>query len=490
MSRFLETDAYKFSMATAGFPLRTENFYYTHRKSGPHFLPFNTADLISKLNLLPQGPSEDDQAFLAKQGLLQGSAAIEAFTRPVEIHSIPEGTWFFDREPVFSVRGPSSIVSWLEPLLLQLHYRIQVATAALLFPKYLSETISTVTCMQQKEIVQETLDSIRFRGKIDLSIEEDAYTSSVYKKVRALIEVVEDPSRIFEVGMRSAVCPAQHEQVIVAAKAAGLTMTSNVHLARKHGLRPVGTMGHEHIQRNGSDALAFESMRDRVPGSTSFLLDTYSTIHSGIPAAFKLIAEDPTRRDFVRFDSGDKRTQFIYAVSKARAMGISPRFILEDSLNLELTQEFEELRKLLKVPASDVIYGFGGHLVNDGHLTRDRVAAVYKLSKSGRTPTMKFGDEPGSGKESIPGLPVLYRTRLGSSDHLGDAPTGVVAQEGETVSPDLIKLTKMSQVDNGARFTVAEVKRFWGNQKLMLSPETTRLVKTLRATRVQDQGSL
>ena len=37
----LATDAYKFSMAAAGFPLRTETFTYTHRRGGPHFLPFD-----------------------------------------------------------------------------------------------------------------------------------------------------------------------------------------------------------------------------------------------------------------------------------------------------------------------------------------------------------------------------------------------------------------------------------------------------------------
>ncbi len=41
-------------------------------------------------------------------------------------------------------------------------------------------------------------------------------------------------------------------------------------------------------------------------------------------------------------------------------------------------------------------------------LTRDRVSAVYKLCQSGRCPTMKFANEAGSGKRSIPGRPVLF----------------------------------------------------------------------------------
>jgi hypothetical protein len=35
MNSPLCTDAYKFSMAEAGWPLRTEIFYYAHRKGGP-----------------------------------------------------------------------------------------------------------------------------------------------------------------------------------------------------------------------------------------------------------------------------------------------------------------------------------------------------------------------------------------------------------------------------------------------------------------------
>jgi nicotinate phosphoribosyltransferase len=38
-------------------------------------------------------------------------------------------------------------------------------------------------------------------------------------------------------------------------------------------------------------------MRERRPGRSSY--DTYDTIRSGIPAAFKLIREDPSRGDQV-----------------------------------------------------------------------------------------------------------------------------------------------------------------------------------------------
>ena len=37
----LTTDGYKFSMAEAGWPLRREVFYYSHRHGGPQLLPLD-----------------------------------------------------------------------------------------------------------------------------------------------------------------------------------------------------------------------------------------------------------------------------------------------------------------------------------------------------------------------------------------------------------------------------------------------------------------
>ncbi len=483
MSSVLETDGYKFSMAAAGFPLRTETFYYSHRKGGPHYLPF---DVEKEIRALLPGTKANDDRFLTASGYEMGGAfwaALENGT--ITVKALPKGTWFFDREPVFTVTGPSALVSWLEPLVLQFHYRIQVATLALRDPLKLAEVVKVVSCEEQKRVILETLDAIHYKGKVEIRADLAAYSEHVQSRVRGLIGAVGDPSRIFEVGMRSVACPLQHFAALSAAKEVGLKATSNVYLAKQLEIKPVGTMGHEHVQRFGSDAAAFRAMRDRFPGPTSFLLDTFSTIDSGLPEAFALIAEDPSRRDFVRFDSGDKRTQFIYAVMKARGMGIKPRFILEDSFNQEMTEEFESLRKMLDVPAEDVLYGYGAYIVKapNDPLTRDRVAAVYKLTQSGPNPTMKFGDEPGAGKESIPGQPVLYRPRLGSAEYRG--PTGIIAQEGEEMSRDFERLSGAERLPHHVHFTVGEAVAFSERKAgLGLSPATQALVQNLRQARM------
>ena len=61
-------------------------------------------------------------------------------------------------------------------------------------------------------------------------------------------------------------------------------------------------------------------------------------------------------------------------------------------------RRFEDLRAQTGVKADEQFYGFGGWLVSDGSgVSRDRVAAVYKLSQSGKRAAMKFSNDTSSG---------------------------------------------------------------------------------------------
>ena len=475
----LATDGYKFSMAEAGFPLRPETFYYSHRCGGPHILPFDVETTVRAL--LPT-VCDTDYATLSGYGYGMGGAFRHALeSGQVTLRALPKGSWFFDREPVFTVTGPSALVSWLEPLVLQLHYRIQVATLAVLStPEELAAAVGTVTCTRQRELVLETLEAVGVRAP-SIVVDSPSYRAHVRDRVRGLIDCVGDPLRLFEVGLRAATCPEQHTIALQACQEVGVVSTSHVQAAQDLGMRAVGTMGHEHVQRHGSDAAAFRAMRDRHPGPTSFLLDTWSTLHSGLPTAYALIAEDPSRHDTVRFDSGDKETQFLIANSMAKAAGVRPRFILEDGFTAAMTTRFEELRAFAGLPPEDVLYGYGGYIVKapGDPLTRDRVAAVYKLTQSGPQPTMKFGDEPGAGKESVPGEPVLWRR------YARNRWSGVIGQLGEDSAEDLC-LTGLGADDTlRVQFTPSEAMAFAAAQGEgpALSPETRDLVHALTQAR-------
>jgi nicotinic acid phosphoribosyltransferase len=486
MPSILTTDGYKFSMAAAGWPLRRETFYYTHRQGGPHLLPFDMAERVKALLPTLTDALEGELAWLEAQGYRMGGAWKQALTQQVEVCALPRGSWFFDREPAFSVTGPSALVSWLEPLIIQLHYPIQVATLARLHPDQLASAVAHITCQQQAQLVTETLDAVGVAAPT-MQISPGVYREAVTERLQALVDVVGDPSRIFEVGMRAATCTAQHRLALEACRDVGIRATSNGQLAQELGLDLVGTMGHEHVQRYRSDPQAFRAMRERHPGPTSFLLDTFSTLDSGLPAAFELIAEDPSRGDSIRYDSGDKEGQYLYATVRAKALGIQPRHVLEDGFDLETTTRFEALRDFTGLAPENQIYGYGGHIVRSpsNPLTRDRVQAVYKLAQTGPWATMKWGDELGGGKESIPGQPILYRRY-----NTDGTWTGVVAQAGEKIAGEVVELSG-AELPRRIRFTVAEAQRFGAiADRPEKSPATRALMDELYDLRSRRLGSM
>ena len=63
----LATDAYKYSMAQAGFPLRRETFYFSFRRGGPQFVPFDLEAIVREM-LDEVGPTAEDLEFARASG--------------------------------------------------------------------------------------------------------------------------------------------------------------------------------------------------------------------------------------------------------------------------------------------------------------------------------------------------------------------------------------------------------------------------------------
>ncbi len=421
----LTTDGYKFSMAEAGWPLRRETFYYAHRRGGPQLVP---TDLAAAIAAMLPAPAAGDYEYLAANQYEMGAgfkAAVQGGASLV-VRGAPRGAWVLRGEPVLTLSGPSALVSWLEPLVLQLHYRLQLATLAVTDPAALARALAWVTCPREAEIARETLDAVGVSAP-PIEAREEEYAARVAARAAELVGIVEDGARLFEVGLRSASCAPQHMIALAACKQAGIGRTSHVLGARRLGLIPVGTMGHEHVMRYGADEAAFRAMKERRPQRSSFLLDTFDTLRSGLPKALALMAEDPSAHDSIRYDSGDKEAQYAVAVREAARLGVRPVHILEDGFDAAQTRRFESLREEHGVRPDEQFYGYGGWLVagpSPSGLTRDRVSAAYKLCWSGG-PVMKFSNDVG--KRSLPGKPVVWRRVSGSG------PLGVIAQEGEPV---------------------------------------------------------
>jgi nicotinic acid phosphoribosyltransferase len=465
----LTTDGYKFSMAQAGFPLRRETFYLSFRKGGWQYVPYDLEAAVR--NLLPGGELDAEKAFLAEHGYELSAAMMRAASLEVEVKAAPARTWVYEREPIVTVSGPSFLVSWLEPLVLRLFFPIQFATAV--HDGNYPPGMFRASCEADAETMRKVLAAVGGSATAfddEITVEPDAYREGAAAQGRMLLDIVKDPTRVFEVGMRAATSEEQHRIALEALRELGILATSNVALARELGMKPVGTMGHEHIQRWGNDLDAYRAMRDMRRGAPSYLLDTFDTITSGIPAAIRAMREREHACS-IRYDSGDKFGQYIYAHGEFQRNGLEPMHIIEDGLTAEITAKFERLRDHTGLAPEKQVYGYGGFLVSQhwsNPFTRDRVAAVYKLTETSGEPRMKFGNEAGLGKVSVPGRPVAWR-RL-----RGDGPLSIIGQEGERVPEDFVALN--GNPDALAQLRVCNV-RCAGEQPYLLSPETERLVQ-------------
>ena len=91
-SSVLATDAYKFSMAQAGFPLRRETFYLSFRFGGLQCVPFDLAERVRRL-LTGLVPTPEDRAFARAHGYGLTDAMEAALSQldALEIQAVPAG---------------------------------------------------------------------------------------------------------------------------------------------------------------------------------------------------------------------------------------------------------------------------------------------------------------------------------------------------------------------------------------------------------------
>ncbi len=448
----LMTDGYKFSMAQAGFPLRQETFYLSFRRPGWYYIPFDLKEVVARL--CPEGATTAERAFLDASGFALTSAMEAALAWGPTVWAAPKGSWVREQEPIVSVTAPSFLASWLEPLLVWLHAAIQIATAVL------KDGQSEFLCASESErtIIQLVLKAVGRGSGTSVMVNEALFLERVKKNAEDLVSATRgDGERLFEVGMRSAHSMEMHRAALVQVAKAGITKTSNAFLAHELGLTLVGTTGHEHQQRWGRDLEGFRAIRDMRSATPSYLFDTYNAMELGIPDAVQVLKESPERPATVRFDSGDHEVQ-LEAFAKS---GVTPTYVFMDSMRPKRIADLEQAAKRLTIPPAKCLYGVGGFLVggaSPGKLTRDRVAAVYKLSNTGGRPVMKFSVP---GKTSIPGQPVIFRRSL------GNGPVGLIGQVGE--SPP-----------TGYQILSASQRPEVSGSQVGLSPQTEQYVQELR----------
>ena len=185
----------------------------------------------------------------------------------VDIWAIPEGTPVFANEPLVTVRGSLIQAQILETILL------------------LCINYSTLITTKASRIVAAS------RG-------------------RAVLEFGSRRAHGFDAATEGA-------RATYIAGCAGTACTIS---GMKYDLPVSGTIAHSYVQLHDSELEAFRSYAKVSPDNCILLVDTYDTLHSGIPNAIKVAQEEliPNghRLKGIRIDSGD----LAYLSKKARKM--------------------------------------------------------------------------------------------------------------------------------------------------------------------------
>ena len=363
----LYTDFYELTMAQGFFLTGRKNdtatFDYFFRRlpfKGGYVLFAGISDFLGLIQAFRFGPEELE--YLASKGFESDFLDyLKTFSFSGNIHSVKEGEIVFPNEPIVRVEGNLIETQIIETLLLNLlNFESLVATKA-------------------SRIRQASGDKV-----------------------------------VLDFGLRR----SQGYGGIQATKASiigGLDGTSNVYAAMQHSLDVSGTMAHSWIQSFENELTAFQKYAEHYPDSCVLLVDTYSTLESGIPNAItvaKELEKRGSRLKAVRLDSGD----LAYLSKQARQQ--------LDSASLEYVQiavsnQLDEylIKSLLEQKAPIDIFGVGTKLTTA--YDYPALDGVYKLSSINNEPKLKVSENVE--KITLPGAKNVTRFFDENGDFYADA---------------------------------------------------------------------
>ena len=208
---------------------------------------------------------------------------------------------------------------------------------------------------------------------LDARLDYDAYYHKTAAKARRLLEA---GCTFSDFGTRRRASFEAEETAIRAMKdcyaerswPGKFVGTSNVYLAMKHGLTPVGTMAHEFVCAIGgmygpqmANHIAMNSWRNTFRGALgTYLYDSFGW------DIFSLNFSEDFANLFkgLRVDSGDNREQLQKIVDKYRSLGIDPRtkqIVFSNALDTDSAIRIQQYAKDLCQPS----FGIGTHFTND-----------------------------------------------------------------------------------------------------------------------------
>ena len=238
------------------------------------------------------------------------------------------------------------------------------------------------------------------------------------KRLRAKIELAntipESNFHIADYGTRRRFSREWQEEVVRTLKVglgAKFVGTSNVDLARRIGLTPLGTMAHEYLQ-------ACQAVGPRLIDSQHFAFEVWAKEYRGdLGIALSDVAGmDAFLRDFdlyfcklfdgVRHDSGDPFDWGEKLIAHYRRMRVDPKtktMVFSDQLNLPLAiRLFRHFKD-----RSSLAFGIGTNLTND--VGYDALPIVIKMTRCNGQPVAKISDEPSKTMDYDPSYVAYLR---------------------------------------------------------------------------------
>ncbi|SMG17567.1 nicotinate phosphoribosyltransferase [Paenibacillus aquistagni] len=192
-----------------------------------------------------------------------------------------------------------------------------------------------------------------------------------------------------------------------AAYIAGFHATSNMLAGRRFGIPTKGTHAHAWVQSFASELDAFERFAEVLPDQVTLLVDTYDTLHSGIPNAITVAHELKSkgkRLSAIRLDSGDLAYLSIEARKMLDEAGLH-------DVQIVASNDLDEntIADLKMQGAKVTSWGVGTQLITASD--QPSLGGVYKLVEreiEGRMePTIKISANPE--KVTYPGKKDVYR---------------------------------------------------------------------------------
>ncbi len=254
---------------------------------------------------------------------------------------------------------------------------------------------------------------------------------------------------VMEFGLRRAQGPDAGIYGARAAIIGGCHGTSNVLTGKMYDVPIMGTHAHSWVMSFPTELDAFRKYAELFPSSCLLLVDTYDTLHSGVPNAitvFRELREQGYEPKGIRLDSGD----LAYLSREARKMldeAGFPNTIICASGDLD-----ENLIRDLKLQGAAIdTWGVGTKLITSEDCPS--LGGVYKLSaeyENGQfIPKIKISENPV--KITNPGLKRLWRIY----DADGMAVADLIALDHETYDTSK-PLTIYDPVNTWKRMTLTD----------------------------------